>query len=60
MSLKKCVICGFTFGTQRKNARYCSDGCKCVAHKKRRDQWEKENPDYMKDYMRSRRKKVDD
>lgn len=34
MSLKKCVICGFTFGTQRKNARYCSDGCKRVAHKK--------------------------
>lgn len=60
MSLKKCVICGSTFGTQRNNARYCSDDCRRAAHKKSRKQWERTNPDYMKDYMRARRKKVGD
>ncbi|MHC5375417.1 hypothetical protein ACYSNU_16735 [Enterococcus sp. LJL120] len=57
MGLKKCVICGSSFGTQRANARYCSENCKRIAHKESREQWKLKNPDYMKDYMQSRRKK---
>lgn len=60
MSLKKCVICGNSFGTQRSNSRYCSADCRRVAHRRTRKKWEEANPDYMKNYMQSRRKKVDD
>lgn len=56
MSFKECVICGVSFGSQRSNARYCSDDCRQSAHKEIRKQWRKSNPNYMKDYMQSRRK----
>lgn len=51
-----CSICGKSFETSKPNKKYCGFTCKEAAIKIRRFAWEKENPDYIKNYMRKYRK----
>lgn len=60
MSLKKCRFCGAEFYSKNARAKYCDASCKAVGRQEKRKKWEHDNPDYMKNYMRDRRKKVDD
>ncbi len=57
MGLKKCVICSTAFGSRRSNARYCSEDCRKEGQQMQRKSWEKNNPDYMKNYMQAYRQK---
>lgn len=53
-----CPICGKQFETIKPNKKYCSFSCKEAGAKFRRMNWEDQNPNYNKDYMKEYRRKA--
>ncbi len=59
MKRKKCVVCGELFHSKVNTARYCSEECRESGQLANRAKWKGDNPDYMKNYMRKYRRKID-
>lgn len=55
MSRVKCVVCGKLFKTDSGGAKYCSKDCRKKGQRENNKEWQKNNPDYMKNYMRKYR-----
>ena len=53
--VKKCIICGRNFETDRPHKKYCSFTCKEAGRLLQRMKWEDANPHYNAEYMREYR-----
>lgn len=56
IKIKRCIICGATFDTNKPNKKYCSFTCKEAGAKLKRLTWEDKNPGYINAYMQKYRK----
>lgn len=54
--IKKCIICGASFDTNKPNKKYCSFVCKEAGAKLKRLKWNDKNPGYITSYMQQYRK----
>lgn len=57
MPLKICKFCNREYEAMSHREKYCSPECKVAIITEQRKVWIKNNPEYMKNYMRERRKK---
>lgn len=55
MSRRTCLVCNKVFYSNINTARYCSDTCRKKARYEQQEKWKKDNPNYMKNYMRKYR-----
>lgn len=53
-----CDICGKTFNTTNKNVKYCCLECRAIGRSYTKRMWLEDKGNYMRDYMREYRKKI--